>query len=125
MLKASLLILFIFVLGHTTCSYPTLGKSCISDDNCRHSWEICSQKKSECEHKPLFPMLKLDYIGSIFTFGILTFSNTGGNGGGGIMIPTAIAFFGMDAKNAIALSNVSIFFSGLVRYVFNRNKINP
>lgn len=70
-------------------------------------------------------MLKLDYIGSLFTFGILIFANCGGIGGGGIMIPTAIAFFGMDAKNAIALSNVSIFFSGLIRYIFNRNKVNP
>ena len=108
----------------TWAGYPSLGEPCTSSQDCRNDWEDCSPK-GHCIHKNVFPMLDLDYIGSLFTLGSLIFANAGGIGGGGIMIPTCIAFFGMDTKNAIALSNVSIFFSGIIRYFFNRNKINP
>lgn len=123
-MKLTCQILLLLFLTSTHASYSTLDNECEEDLDCRANWEYCSTS-STCTHKPLFPMLDLDYIGSLFTLFSLIFANAGGIGGGGIMIPTCVAFFGMNTKNAIAISNVSIFFSGSIRYVFNRNKINP
>ena len=119
------IILTFAFLKTATADFPKLGQSCEENIDCRANWELCSSETKICVHKPLFNMLKLDYIGSLFTMGSIAFANTAGIGGGGIMIPTCLAFFGMDTKNAIALSNMSIFISGIIRYVYNRNVINP
>lgn len=46
-------------------------------------------------------------------------------GGGGVMIPTAMLFFRFDTDHAIAMSNVSIFFSALARFLMNLGKPHP
>jgi uncharacterized membrane protein YfcA len=56
---------------------------------------------------------------------VLWFANMGGVGGGGIVVPICIIFFGFDAKNAIALSNFSIFISSLQRFLLNAKKPHP
>jgi uncharacterized membrane protein YfcA len=78
-----------------------------------------------CAHKPLFPMILLDYVGSIYIIFFTILANSGGLGGGGTMIPTAVAFFFFDTKNAIYVSNASIFFSALIRYFMNSQKPHP
>lgn len=52
-------------------------------------------------------------------------ANMGGVGGGGMVLPISMIFFKFDAKNAIALSNFSIFLSSGVRYFINANKPHP
>jgi len=52
-------------------------------------------------------------------------ANVGGVGGGGMVLPIAMIFFKFDAKNAIALSNFSIFLSSGARYLINMNKSHP
>lgn len=49
----------------------------------------------------------------------------GGIGGGGVVVPIAMLFFKFDAKNAIALSNFSIFLSSLIRFFANSNRPHP
>lgn len=44
------------------------------------------------------------------------YANIGGMGGGGVVVPISQAFFRLDVKNAIALSNSSIFLSSLIRF---------
>jgi uncharacterized membrane protein YfcA len=51
-------------------------------------------------------------------FCALWFINLGGNQGGGIIVPIAMIFFQMDTQNAISLSMLSIFVSGLIRLIF-------
>ena len=58
-------------------------------------------------------------------FAALWLANMGGMGGGGMCVPIAIAFFKFDPKNAIALSNFSIFLSSAVRYILNLPKSHP
>jgi uncharacterized membrane protein YfcA len=65
-----------------------------------------------------------EYIGSLVVYFILMIANSGGIGGGGVIIPVALIFFGFDPKNAIPLSNVSIFFAALIRYFYNFDKRN-
>ena len=49
----------------------------------------------------------LDYLGSWGILIGLFVANIAGLAGGGIVIPLCMAFFGMDTKNGIALSNFS------------------
>ena len=58
-------------------------------------------------------------------FGFLWVANMGGVGGGGIFVPIGIAFFKFDPKNAIALSNFSIFLSSAMRYLINADQPHP
>jgi uncharacterized membrane protein YfcA len=67
----------------------------------------------------------MEYIGSLFILVLLVYSNAGGLGGGGMLIPIAMDFYKFDAKNAIALSNSTIFMSGFVRFVMNLFKKHP
>ena len=46
-------------------------------------------------------------------------------GGGGVVLPIAMLFFQFDAKNAIALSNFSIFLSSLIRFLSNAHRPHP
>jgi len=48
-----------------------------------------------------------------------------GTGGGGTMVPIVRVFFNFNVPNAIALSNITVFVSGLQRYLFDFNKKHP
>ena len=50
---------------------------------------------------------------------IVWITNMGGIGGAGLVVPISQAFFKFDAKNAIALSNISICVSAAIRFVSN------
>ena len=64
-------------------------------------------------------------IGCVLTTLALFYTNCGGLGGGGIMIPIAIAFFGFDVKSAIGISNATVAVSALLRYILNFRKSHP
>ena len=66
-----------------------------------------------------------EWFGCIITILVLAFTNTGGIGGGGIMIPVAIFFYGFDMKTAIALSNATVAVASICRYVANLNRSHP
>ena len=67
----------------------------------------------------------MEFWGLVMTFVILWFTNMGGLGGGGSIVPISMLFFRFDAKNAIALSNVSIFLSSLIRFVVLARRPHP
>lgn len=48
-----------------------------------------------------------------------------GIGGGGVVVPISMIFFQFDAKNAIALSNFSIFLSSFIRFLANAHRPHP
>lgn len=94
-------------------------------------WEYCRLREEDgvsvgsCEHKLLYPMKPLEFWGLVTTFVILWFTNMGGLGGGGSIVPISMLFFRFDAKNAIALSNASIFVSSLIRFVLLARRPHP
>lgn len=70
-------------------------------------------------------MKPLEFWGMLLTLGALWLTNMGGIGGGGTVVPLAMLFFRFDAKNAIALSNFSIFLSSLIRFLVNAHRPHP
>ena len=64
-------------------------------------------------------MTWVEFLLCFFVVGVLTFTNTGGLGGAGIMVPIMMGLYRFDAKNAIALSNFSAPCSGAARYCAN------
>lgn len=70
-------------------------------------------------------MTPLDFSGMIMTFLSLTYANIGGLGGGGLIVPVSQGFFRLDVKNAIALSNASIFLSSVIRFLLFASTPHP
>lgn len=70
-------------------------------------------------------MLDIEFIGCFFCILIVMIANAGGLGGGGVVIPVAMAFFQFDTRESIALSNASTFVSCAVRFFLILNKRHP
>lgn len=66
-------------------------------------------------------MKELEFWGMAFTVALLIITNMAGLGGGGTMVPVLQGFFKFDPKNAVALSNSSIFVASVLRIIINRN----
>ena len=49
----------------------------------------------------------------------------GGAPGSGLVIPLTMIFFKLDSKNAVALSNMSICVSSLIRYLLFAREPHP
>ena len=64
------------------------------------------------------PFLTEEIVGIIVLPILLGVSNIAGVGGGGLIIPVAIALFGFSTREAIAISNFTIFAGALVRFFF-------
>mmetsp|Transcript_32873 Transcript_32873/g.23759 ORF Transcript_32873/g.23759 Transcript_32873/m.23759 type:complete len:146 (-) Transcript_32873:929-1366(-) len=73
----------------------------------------------------MFPMLFMEFLGCFAMIAILVISNSGGLGGGGSQIPILLIFFKFTAVKAIAISNISIFTSAVMRYLMNFNQPHP
>ena len=100
------------------------------DNECdADGWEICKMAHDEitgvCEHKPIFPLKEREFWGFISAMFVLAFANLGGTPGAGLVVPVSILFLKFYVKNAIALSNFSVFLSGFIRYVLVYKKPHP
>ena len=92
--------------------FPRLNEACRADIDCYTDFERCAGIETEegdlegvCEHKYVFPLTGMEYAGCLATLVVLFFSNVGGLGGGGAMIPVTIFFFGFSTKESIGVSN--------------------
>ena len=56
---------------------------------------------------------------------VVFITNVGGVGGGGVIMPVAMAFFKLDSKNAVALSNLSLSIASSIRFILNANRPHP
>ena len=128
-MKTLLIIVFQYVLI-VQGMHSLRGNECASDSDCQpNGWEYCKKEGGDtegyCEHKDLFPMKERELWGMLVVFACLWLANMGGVGGGGMVVPISMLFFKFDAKNAIALSNFSIFLSSAIRYLLNSPKSHP
>ena len=79
-----------------------------------------------CRHKNIFPFLTEEIAGIIILPILLGISNIGGIGGGGLIIPVSIALFGFSTREAIAVSNATIFGGSIVRFfLFSIHERHP
>jgi len=73
----------------------------------------------------VFPILGLEFIGLTLLIIVTSISTVGGIGGGGLVIPFCMTFFGFSTKAAIALSGFTIFSCSVVRFLFFMNQKHP
>ena len=67
----------------------------------------------------------MEFAGS-FVLGILiALAAAAGIGGGGIVVPICIIFFGFSTTGSIALSNFNIFVASITRFVYNFRERHP
>ena len=64
----------------------------------------------------MLPILNEEIAGIIVIPITLGLCNVAGMGGGGLIIPASIAFFGFTTREAIGISNATIFAGALVRF---------
>ena len=70
-------------------------------------------------------MTQTEFMLALVCLGALMFTNIGGVGGGGIIVPVMMGLYRFDAKNAVTLSNFSAPCSGVVRYISNISQSHP
>ena len=76
-------------------------------------------------HKEVFPIEWLEFIGAIVLGVTIALWNASGIGGGGIIVTIGITMFMMSPKEAVANSNIVIFFGCVTRFVRNFNNKHP
>ena len=69
-----------------------------------------------CEHKAVWPPLPSEVVGFTVLPLLLGLANIGGIGGGGLIIPVAMACWGFPTANAVAISNSTVFLGALLRF---------
>lgn len=67
----------------------------------------------------------MEFVGLIILTVIIAISTVGGIGGGGVVIPFCMTFFGFSTKEAIAISGFSIFCSSLGRFIYCYGEKHP
>lgn len=91
---------------------------CTQDSDCpKQPFFICDN--TQCRHKDIFPIFPLEFAGVIILPVLLGMANVGGIGGGGLIIPFLMTFWGFNTKEAIAISNMTIFVGAFTRYLYN------
>ena len=123
MVQIKLIVTVALLLQFSRAYHVSADNTCTTEVDCLSGWEYC--KNSKCVHKEVWPLLPLEYVGLVVVFFVLMFTNAGGIGGGGTLLPVAIVFFRFDLKRAIALSNSTICVSAIVRYLMNSRKPHP
>ena len=61
----------------------------------------------------------------LVVIGIVTFTNAGGLGGGGVIVPVMMGLYRFDTKNAVAISNFATPWSAVVRFLKNTDVSHP
>jgi uncharacterized membrane protein YfcA len=80
----------------------------------------------ECEHKPLFhPVKPMDFIGTFTLIVLMALATMGGIGGGGVVVLLIQQLLYFELKEAIALSQFSIFTCAIARYIITFNDRHP
>ena len=70
-------------------------------------------------------MYLLEFCLCFVVVAVVTFTNAGGLGGGGIIVPMMMGLYGFDTKNAVAISNFASSWSAVVRFVKNASEAHP
>jgi uncharacterized membrane protein YfcA len=96
---------------------------CEVSSNCTSAFDICKEKV--CVHKFIFPILPVEIWGVLAFLFIKAASTVAGIGGGGIVIPMVIYFFGFTTKPAIAVSSFSTFTATIGSFLFSFRHRHP
>lgn len=108
------------------------SKKCKTDDDCSGSnaygvvFNVCDIESTyTCVHKKVFPELPLE-IGGIFILMALKILTTmAGVGGGAIVTPLCMVFFGFTIKDAVAVSSFSTLCATFANFLANFRNRHP
>ena len=70
-------------------------------------------------------MFTAEFYGFFLVALLLVFTNTGGLGGAGIIVPVMLGIFDFDMRNAVTISNASASVSSGTRNVINLRESHP
>lgn len=73
----------------------------------------------------MFPLLGFEFLGSLILPCISGMAVMGGMGGGGIIVPMVMMFYGYTTKSAIAISGFSILVTSIVRFIYKFKEKHP
>lgn len=91
----------------------------------RSGLRYLQEKYTYEDHAALFPLTTSDYTGFFCAVCGLMVAAGGGIGGGGILVPIYILVMGFSPKNAIPLSNVTVFGGAVANTYLNAQKRHP
>ena len=101
------------------------SKDWATDQDCKFKFEKCDMNLQKWNHKNFFPLHFIEFFGVILLGVCIAFWNASGIGGGGIIVTIWVVFLSFSAKESVALSNFSIFWGGVARYIKNFNNRHP
>lgn len=112
------------LLSLVTSLHSKDGNHCHVDSDCAaDGWETCQD--SICKHKEIWPLNEVEWWGLLLVAATLFYTSLAGVSGGGLVIPIAIGCMRFDARNAIALSNFSIFTASAMRFLTFSGEPHP
>jgi uncharacterized membrane protein YfcA len=84
---------------------------CKKDDDCTisNSWNVCDIDSGKCVHKGVFPELGIEIGGLFVLIALKILCTMAGVGGGGIVTPLCMVFYGFTTKDAVAVSAFATF----------------
>ena len=120
-------LLLVLVVVSKAGAYDDHSVLCTIDSDCDEPFFKCDTAAEDptCIHKPLFPLLTVEIIGTIILPFLIAMANAGGIGGGGIIVPMCMLFFSFGTKEAVAVSTFTIFVSSVTRFIFNFKQKHP
>jgi uncharacterized membrane protein YfcA len=96
---------------------------CKVASDCFSSFEIC--ENAVCVHKALWPIDGIEWAGAIILCMVIGLAAASGIGGGSLIMPIALIFYGFSANLAVPLSNFCIFASSLILFIKNYSQNHP
>ncbi len=103
----------------------TIGRDQLKPEPILSSLRHLEEQYAYEEHAPLFPLTSSDYTGFVCAICGLMVAAGGGIGGGGILVPIYILVMGFSPKNAIPLSNITVFGGAIANTWLNTSKRHP
>lgn len=98
---------------------------CKSNEDCHSTFEFCNMSTLLCEHKDVFPMEIIEFIGTFVLTILIALANASGIGGGVVVVLIVRIFFGFTHVESVPISQASIVVASFVRLFLNWNKKHP
>jgi len=103
----------------------TKGQKCVTDDECQSvsSFNFCVEKT--CQHKGVFPQYGIEVGGVILLILLKILCTMAGVGGGGIVTPLCMVFFGFVTKDAVSVSAFATFSATMGSFITSFKSRHP
>ncbi len=115
---------FITLILFATAFTPDSDK-CDEEKRWREPYAHCDLTRGLWQHKGVFPSEWTEVLGAGLLAVTTAMCNAAGISGGGIIVTIGIGLFSFSSKEAVAMSNVIIFFGWVTRFIINYKHKHP